>query len=58
MLLSDDIDQQDYKFMKAQCDENILRLEAELKELKNSVSSKLDLTTLVDEALIRLERIT
>ncbi|WP_083505346.1 recombinase family protein [Pedobacter ginsenosidimutans] len=58
MFLAEDIDQLEYKIMKGECDERILKLEAELKEFKHSVAVKLDLSKAVDDALIRLERIT
>ena len=55
MLLSDDIDLPDYKAMKLQCEEKIVRLEAELKEFKAKSIVKTDLSAIVDEALIRLK---
>lgn len=55
MLLSDDIDLQDYKIMKSQCEDKILRLEAELKELKANRGVETDLSAIVDDALIRLK---
>jgi site-specific DNA recombinase len=54
MLLSDDIDSQDYKLMKAECDERIIRLEAELNKLKQSNSESTDYGALIDGALLRL----
>ena len=58
MLLSDDIDTQDYKIMKSQCEAKIVKLEAKLKDLKERNTVKLDLTETIDEALIRLKRLT
>ena len=46
MLLSDDIDTQDYKIMNSQCEEKIVKLQAELKDLKERNAVKLDLTGL------------
>jgi site-specific DNA recombinase len=57
LLLSDDIDAADYKIMKGQSEEKIVRLEAELKELKENQSVKTDLSEFVDEALIRLQNL-
>jgi site-specific DNA recombinase len=54
MLLSDDIDSQDYKLMKAECDERIIRLEAQLNKLKQSNSESIDYGALIDGALLRL----
>lgn len=54
LLLSDDIDSQDYKLMKNECDERIVRLEAELNKLKQSNTEKTDFSALVDGALLRL----
>jgi len=55
MLLSEDIDLQDYKIMESQCKEKIVRLEAELKEVKAKKLALNDLSPIVDEALIRLK---
>ncbi|WP_394339638.1 recombinase family protein [Mucilaginibacter gracilis] len=55
MLLSEDIDLQDYKIMKSQCEDKIVRLEAELKEVKANKAVETDLSSIVDEALIRLK---
>jgi hypothetical protein len=55
LLLSEDIDLQDYKIMKSQCEEKIVRLEAELKEIKAKKLAQNDLNPIVDEALIRLK---
>ncbi|MDB5117049.1 MAG: recombinase family protein [Mucilaginibacter sp.] len=57
MLLSDDIDVSDYKAMKQQCEEKVIRLEADLKELKEDYAIKPDLSAIVDEALIRLKNL-
>lgn len=38
VLLSDDIDLQDYKIMKTKCDEKIANIESKLKELKENAS--------------------
>lgn len=54
MLLSDEIDSQDYKVMKSECDNKVVRLEAELDKLKHINAEKTDLGALVDGALIRL----
>lgn len=58
LLLSDDIDIQDYKIMKSKCEEKIVRLEAQLKELKDRAGVKSDINEIVDEALIRLKKLT
>lgn len=58
LLLSDDIDVDDYKIMKSKCEEKIVRLEAELKELKSQAGVKDDLNEIVDEALKRLKKLT
>ncbi len=57
MLLSDEIDPQDFKIMKTQCEEKIVRLEASLKDLKENNEAKTDLSAIVDEALIRLKKL-
>lgn len=57
LLLSDDIDIDDYKIMKSKCEEKIVRLEAELKELKSQTGGKNDLDEIVDEALKRLKKL-
>ncbi|WP_410478697.1 recombinase family protein [Pedobacter aquatilis] len=54
MLLYEEIDSQDYKVMKSECDSKVIRLEAELNKLKHINAEKTDLGTLVDGALIRL----
>lgn len=50
MLLSDDITPADFKIMKVQCEEKIVKLEAELKDLKQSEAVKTDFNNFVDEA--------
>ena len=57
MLLEDDIDLQDYKIMKSKCEERIVRLEAELKQIKENVSTKKDLTELIDNAMLRFKKL-
>lgn len=41
LLLSDDIDIDEYKIMKSKCEEEIVRLEAKLKELKSKAALKM-----------------
>ncbi|RQO75260.1 hypothetical protein DBR43_07830 [Pedobacter sp. KBW06] len=55
MLLSDDIDLQDYKIMKTKCDEKITNLESKLKELKENASEISDMGQIIDEALEKLQ---
>ena len=50
MLVSDDITPADFKIMKVQCEEKIVKLEAELKDLKQSEAVKTDFNNFVDEA--------
>ncbi|WP_425339090.1 recombinase family protein [Pedobacter borealis] len=57
MLLSDDITTDDYKIMKTQCEQKIIRLEAELETLKKDQAVKTDFSDFVDEALIRLQNL-
>lgn len=57
MLLSDDLTTAYYKIMKTQCEEKIVRLEAELKTLKEYQAVKTDFNDFVDEALIRLQNL-
>ena len=57
LLLSDDIDIEDYKIMKSKCEEKIVRFEAQLKELKNKAGVKSDINEIVDEALLRLKNL-
>ncbi|WP_394340912.1 recombinase family protein [Pedobacter cryoconitis] len=58
MLLSDDLIIDDYKIMKSKCEEKITRLEAELKDIKDKASKKVDYSLLVDEALKRLKKLS
>lgn len=58
LLLSDDIDVADYKIMKSKCEEKIVRLEAQLKELKDQANAKTDVSDIVDEALKRFKKLT
>jgi len=58
LLLSDDIDVADYKIMKSKCEEKIIRLEAQLKELKDQANAKTDVSDIVDEALKRFKKLT
>lgn len=53
--LSDEIDLEDYKLMKSECDNRVIRLEAELDKLKHINEEKTDLGALVDGALFRLK---
>src|SRR5690606_5239105 len=57
LLLSDDIDIEDYKIMKSKCEDKIVRLEAQLNELKSKASVETDINEIVDEALLRLKKL-
>lgn len=57
LLLSDDIDVADYKIMKSKCEEKIVRLEAQLKELKDQADAKTDVSDIVVEALKRFNKL-
>jgi site-specific DNA recombinase len=57
LLLSDDIDIEDYKIMKSKCEDKIVRLEAQLKELKDKAGVSTDINAIVDEALKRLKNL-
>jgi hypothetical protein len=48
----------DYKIMKSKCENKIVRLEAQLKELKDQANAKTDVSDIVDEALKRFEKLT
>lgn len=54
MLLSEDIDLQDYKIMGSNCHKNIVAREADLKELKENTSETSDTEQIIEEALRKL----
>jgi DNA invertase Pin-like site-specific DNA recombinase len=51
LLLLNDIDPEDYKIIKKECEARITRLEAELNELATSVTPKIDLPSIVEKAV-------
>ena len=57
LLLSDVIDGDDFKVIKKECEDRIIRLQLELQELAAKVAHGLDMDLLVDEAINNLKNI-
>lgn len=54
LLLFGDIESNDYKSIKTECEENILRIEAQLQDFGRKKYSKAQLLPILDEAIIAL----
>jgi len=57
LLLMNDIDGDDYKILKKDCEDRIVRLEAELREIVEKPIIKIDLDEIVEKAVFTFENI-
>lgn len=58
LLLMDTLTSDEYKLIKSECDEAIIRYEAQLKELENKVSHGIDIQLMVTDALSHLKSLS